>query len=119
MISVLLSGRHRHRAARPGGHVGHPPRNEAIVRHAAFVLSLALVLAGAVFTAASPTRSGRAPAAKSTVPLQPRFIPRSVSFVSPSRGWAWGPAGQAELGPGLMATTSDGGRSWTEVKFGS
>lgn len=47
------------------------------------------------------------------------FIPQSASFVSPSLGWAWGPArwpplaGQREAG--VLAKTEDGGQSWSGV----
>lgn len=61
---------------------------------------------------------GSAEAAKASVSGEPRFDPQSVSFISPSVGWAWGP-GIASLahghGPGVLARTQDGGRHWTVV----
>jgi photosystem II stability/assembly factor-like uncharacterized protein len=79
------------------------------VRPAAFALSLALVLAATVSTAAAPTHD------LDSTSTNPRFIPRSVSFISPSVGWALGPIGRAEVGPALLAMTTDGGRSWRAV----
>jgi photosystem II stability/assembly factor-like uncharacterized protein len=67
-----------------------------------------------------PAASGNAgnQAARTRLGTQPRFDPQSVSFISPSVGWAWGP-GIAWLahghGPGVLARTEDGGRNWTVV----
>lgn len=57
--------------------------------------------------------SGRAAASES--PARPRFIPQSVSFTSPSRGWAWGPAAHSSKA-GVLARTDDGGRTWGVVR---
>lgn len=59
-----------------------------------------------------PARGAARPAAKT------HFIPQSVSFVSPSVGWAWGPAGWPLAGRrerGVLARTSNGGRTWSTV----
>jgi hypothetical protein len=73
---------------------------------------LALVLAGCAATAA-PAIPGARRGARATAGL-PRFVPQSVSFISPSSGWAWGPARpHRSSSAGVLARTGDFGRSWS------
>lgn len=80
---------------------------------------VALLLAGVLIVgcgeraALVPPTSGRAAASDATA--RPRFIPRSVSFISPSLGWAWGPAAHSSRA-GVLARTDDGGRTWSVVR---
>jgi photosystem II stability/assembly factor-like uncharacterized protein len=59
-----------------------------------------------------------APASSSSPPAdvgRPSVDPQSVSFVSASTGWVWGPGGssaQQGYGPGTLAKTTDGGKTW-------
>ena len=62
----------------------------------------------------SPLVSSPAP----SEPGRPSVDPQSVSFVSASTGWVWGPGGccaQQGYGPGTLAKTTDGGTSWQTV----
>lgn len=46
------------------------------------------------------------------------FIPHSVSFVSSSVGWAWGPgpsAAKSGVGPGVLSRTDNYGKTWSKV----
>ncbi len=64
------------------------------------------------------SRSGGAEAANTSVSPGPRFDPQSVSFVSRSIGWAWGPGIRwlaHGSGPGVLARTDDGGRHWRVI----
>lgn len=60
-----------------------------------------------------------APGAVRSAP--PRLIPQSVSFVSTSLGWAFGPAQwpsgdqQPPTADGVLAVTRDGGRNWAQL----
>ena len=65
-------------------------------------------------TAAVPTT----PAPPRAVPGRPAFDPQSVTFVSDSLGWAWGPtpAGITTGSiPGVLARTNNYGRTWAVV----
>lgn len=49
---------------------------------------------------------------------RPAFDPYSVTFVSASIGWAWGPgpkAAMSGIGPGVLARTNDYGRTWHQI----
>jgi hypothetical protein len=71
-----------------------------------------LALAGCGAAVAPETPGARRPA-RATAGL-PRFVPQSVSFVSPSSGWAWGPARPyRSSSAGVLARTGDFGRSWS------
>ena len=62
----------------------------------------------------SPLSSSPAP----SEPGRPSVDPQSVSFVSASTGWLWGPGGccaEQGYGPGTLAKTTDGGTSWQTV----
>ena len=53
-----------------------------------------------------------------SLPGRPAFDPQSVTFVSSSLGWAWGPGPEAATvgpGPGLLAQTTNYGRTWAKV----
>ena len=63
-------------------------------------------------TAAVPTT----PALPKPVQGRPAFDPQSVTFVSDSLGWAWGPTPAAFTtgsGPGVLARTYNSGRTWS------
>jgi photosystem II stability/assembly factor-like uncharacterized protein len=79
------------------------------------VAVLALALAGAASTAPGRSNRPHRPPWTAGTTDQPRFIPQSVSFASPSVGWAWGPAHWIPS-PGVLARTDDGGRTWTEIQ---
>lgn len=49
---------------------------------------------------------------------RPAFDPMSVTFVTASKGWAWGPGPKAAMGgvgSGVLAGTNDYGRTWVPV----
>src|SRR5579875_908986 len=81
----------------------------------------ALTAAGCALTAAGCARAAAGCAgtvaqtsAKRFARALPRFVPLSVSFVSPSAGWAWGPARPySSPSPGVLARTSSFGRRWS------
>lgn len=53
-----------------------------------------------------------------SLPGRPAFDPQSVTFVSSSLGWAWGPGPSAAIsghGPGVLARTNNYGKTWTKV----
>ena len=75
------------------------------------VAVLALALAGAASTAPGQSNRPRRPLGPAATTTPSRFSPQSISFVSPSVGWAWGPAHWIPS-PGVLARTVDGGRTW-------
>jgi hypothetical protein len=87
----------------------------------ALTVGLALVAAAVMATRAPaggrPVTAGRHAAGHAAAGT-PHLLPQSVSFVSASTGWVWGPtawpaAGRAE--PGVLARTDDGGHTWHPV----
>lgn len=81
-------------------------------------LAVFLGFVGGVANRVTSSSSRSNHAARTPLGTQLRFDPQSVSFISPSVGWAWGP-GIAWLehghGPGVLVRTEDGGRHWTVV----
>jgi hypothetical protein len=66
----------------------------------------------------APSPGGGAAAAKTSIRGEPRFDPQSVSFISRTTGWAWGPGIRwltHGYGPGVLARTDDGGRHWRVI----
>src|SRR6202030_4298787 len=88
-----------------------PVRHDRSMRLVGVSEGVALLLAGVLIfgcgerAALVPPTSRRA--APSDATARPRFIPRSVSFISPSLGWAWGPAAHSSRA-GVLARTDDG-----------
>ena len=79
---------------------------------------LTLAVAGCGTQAASVQSTTAAPRPASTAGAAPAFDPQSASFTSAAVGWAWGPGAgwlASGSGPGVLARSSDGGRTWKVV----
>lgn len=78
--------------------------------------------AASATTTLPPPKTTSAPTTSTTtvqsLPGRPAFDPQSFSFTSASVGWAWGPAAKASMmgyGPGVLARSTNGGKTWTAV----